>query len=146
MDVRHHARRDTGAPGYDADLDELLGTSDAVSLHVPLTEATRHLLDARRLGLLPAGRDPDQHRPRARSSTRRPSSRRCVAGRLGGAGLDVFDDEPNVSRRLLARAERRPHAAHRQRHVGARDSPMCEMAVDAVVEVLAGRAVPQRRR
>ena len=38
MEVRHHARQPTGADGYVADLDELLADSDAVSLHVPLTE------------------------------------------------------------------------------------------------------------
>lgn len=37
------------------DLDELLATSDVVSLHAPSTPATRHLLDARRLALLPDG-------------------------------------------------------------------------------------------
>ena len=49
------------AAGLVRDLDALLGSSDAVSLHVPLTDETRHLLDARRLGLLPEGAIVDQH-------------------------------------------------------------------------------------
>src|SRR4029077_7752246 len=52
MRVLHHARAATGEPGYVADLDELLREADVVTLHVPGGEATRHLIDARRLALL----------------------------------------------------------------------------------------------
>jgi glyoxylate reductase len=38
---------------YEPDLDAALGRADVVSLHAPLTPETRHLLDARRLALLP---------------------------------------------------------------------------------------------
>src|SRR4051794_28207518 len=48
MRVHHHARHDTGADGYVAMLDDLLVTADVVSLHVPLTPDTQHLIDARR--------------------------------------------------------------------------------------------------
>ena len=44
MEVLHHTRTTTGFPGYVAGLDELLEVADVVSLHVPLTEATRHLI------------------------------------------------------------------------------------------------------
>lgn len=37
------------------DLDAMLAASDCVSLHVPLADGTRHLLDGRRLALLPQG-------------------------------------------------------------------------------------------
>jgi len=140
MTVRHHARHDTGAPGYVADLDELCAGSDAVSLHVPLTEATRHLLDARRLALLPQGAV-------VVNTARGPVLDEAalvdalVSGRLGGAGLDVFDDEPNVSRRLLEAPNvvLTPHVGSATRETR---TAMCAMAVDAVVEVLAGRPYP----
>lgn len=137
MTVQHHARRDTGEPGYVADLDELLAHSDAVSLHVPLSEATRHLLDRRRLGLLPRGsvvvntaRGPVLDEVALVEGLR--------SGHLGGAGLDVFDDEPHVSRRLLEAPNvvLTPHIGSATRETR---TAMCRMAVDAVVEVLAGR-------
>jgi glyoxylate reductase len=140
MEVRHHARRPTGAPGYVADLDDLLVQVDAVSLHVPLTPQTRGLLDARRLGLL---------RPGAVlvNTARGPVVDEAAlvaaleSGHLGGAGLDVFDDEPIVSARLRGAPNTvlTPHigsATHETR------TAMCAMAVAAVVELLAGRPWP----
>ena len=55
MRVHHHARHDTGADGYVESLDEMMTTADVVSLHVPLTPETRHLIDARRLSLMKPG-------------------------------------------------------------------------------------------
>lgn len=100
MHVRHCTRHDTRDPGWTADLDALLGWADIVSLHVPLTEETHHLLDARRLALL---------RPTAVvvNTARGPVvDTEALAGALergeiAGAGLDVYDDEPHVSPRLL---------------------------------------------
>lgn len=74
-------------------LDELLQTSDVVSLHVRLTDDSRHMIDARTLGLMKkdallinCGRgglvDTDA------------LVEALNHGRLGGAALDVFDQEP----------------------------------------------------
>ena len=52
MEVIHTARHDTGLHGYVPTLDELLQRSDIVSLHVPLTESTRHLIGAAELALM----------------------------------------------------------------------------------------------
>ena len=51
MDVRHH---DPYVPGS-VELDELLAWADAISLHTPLTEETRGMIDARRLALMRPG-------------------------------------------------------------------------------------------
>jgi glyoxylate reductase len=107
---------------------------------VPLTDETRHLLDARRLGLLRAGaivvntaRGPVLDEAALASA--------LVDGRIGGAGLDVFDDEPHVSRRLLEAPNTvlTPHVGSATTETRA---AMCAMAADAVVTVLAGRPYP----
>ena len=49
MEVIHTARHDTGVSGFVPTLDELLERSDIVSLHVPLSESTRHLIGAAEL-------------------------------------------------------------------------------------------------
>ena len=83
-----------------ADLDELVASADILSLHCPLTEATRHLMDARRIALMPPHA--------ALINTARGELVEMDAlvaaledGRLVGAGLDVYPDEPQVDPRLL---------------------------------------------
>jgi glyoxylate reductase len=95
MRVVHSSRR-SGIP-----LDELLGTADVVSLHVPLSDETRHLIDASALGLM---------KPTAFlvNTTRGPVVdeaaliRALEEGVIAGAALDVFEREPEVSEGLLA--------------------------------------------
>jgi D-3-phosphoglycerate dehydrogenase len=74
-------------------LDELLATSDVVSLHLPLTPETRGLIDDEAIAKMKPGailintsRGPLVHLDAVTSALRE--------GRLGGAGLDVFDTEP----------------------------------------------------
>jgi phosphoglycerate dehydrogenase-like enzyme len=52
MDVRFH---DPVVDGGEPDLEALLGWAEAISLHAPLTEDTRGMFDARRLGLMAPG-------------------------------------------------------------------------------------------
>jgi glyoxylate reductase len=81
------------------ELDELLAAADVVTLHLPLTDATSGLIDARRLALL--------HDGAALVNTSRGAIvdeealvRELESGRLR-AGLDVFVDEPRVPEALL---------------------------------------------
>ena len=81
-------------------LDELLTTSDVVSLHVPLNEETRHLIDAHALGRM---------RPTSFlvNTTRGPVVDENALvhalrdGVIAGAGLDVYEHEPSVHPGLL---------------------------------------------
>jgi phosphoglycerate dehydrogenase-like enzyme len=87
-----HYRRDAGAPGW-RPLDDLLVTADVVSVHLPLTAETTGLLDAGRVArmkpgaiLLNTGRGGIVDEAALADA--------LAAGRLAGAGLDVFATEP----------------------------------------------------
>jgi lactate dehydrogenase-like 2-hydroxyacid dehydrogenase len=120
-----------------AELDELLAESDVVTLHVPLTEQTRHLIDDTALARM---------KPTALlvNTARGPVVdtdalvRALQEGRLAGAALDVFEDEPHVDPRLpaLEQVVLTPHLG--SAGIATRDA-MCGLAVRNVAEVLAGR-------
>ena len=96
-------RRESVAASPDVhwcELDELFAQSDYVSLHVPLSPSTRHLVDARRLALM----KPTAH---LINTARGPVVDEAAlvdalrARRLAGAGLDVCEREPIVHEGLL---------------------------------------------
>jgi glyoxylate reductase len=140
MEVIHTTRHDTGLSGWVPTLNDLLGHSDIVSLHVPLTESTRHLIGAAELALM---------KPTAVlvNTARGPvvDEEALVgaleAGTLFAAGLDVFDGEPAVNPRLLTA----PHATLLP-HIGsatiATRTRMARLACQGVADVLAGRTPP----
>ncbi len=117
--------------------DEMLVSSDVISLHVPLTDATRHLIDRRTLARM------------KRSAFLINMSRGAVVSEtalawalqerlIAGAALDVYEDEPNVHSDLrgLDNVVLSPHVggATRETRVA-----MAGLAVDNVVAVLGGR-------
>jgi glyoxylate reductase len=130
-----HASRSGGLP-----LAEVLAEADVVSLHVPLTEATRHLIDAAAL---------ERMRPDALlvNTSRGPVVDEAAladaleAGRIAGAALDVFEREPEVEPRLLSlpNVVLTPHVASAT--VEAREA-MGMLCVDALRAVLLEGRVP----
>ena len=89
------------AATWQADLDEMLAGSDFVTIHTPHTDQTEHVIDARRLTLLkPEAYLINTSRGTAIDEVALIDA--LEAGRLAGAGLDVFEHEPAIDPRLLA--------------------------------------------
>jgi glyoxylate reductase len=81
-------------------LDQMLARMDIVTVHVPHTPATFHLLSARRLKLL----KPSAvivNTARGEIVDENAMTRMLLRGELAGAGLDVFEKEPAVNPKLL---------------------------------------------
>ena len=93
MEVTFHTR--SGGIG----LDELLASSDVVSLHVPLTEETRGLISRARLAVMQDGATL-VNTARGAVVDEEALVEELVSGRIS-AGLDVFADEPQVPDALL---------------------------------------------
>lgn len=119
------------------ELDELLATSEIVTLHVPLNEETRHLINKNTLSKMKRGsflvntaRGPvvDEH---ALVDSLRD-------GHLAGAALDVFDNEPNIHPELIGMGNviTTPHIASATHE--ARDA-MAKLAVGGILDVLSSK-------
>jgi glyoxylate reductase len=122
------------------ELRDLLATSDFVSLHVPLTSETRHLIDAGRLAQMKRGA--------ILVNTSRGAVVDTIAlvdalrsGRLGAAGLDVYEDEPHVPRGLreLPNTVLLPHLGSA---TGTTRDAMARLCVENVIAVIEGREPP----
>jgi glyoxylate reductase len=122
-------------------LDELLAEADIVSLHVPLTEETEGLIDARRLGLMRDGACL-VNTARGAIVDEEALVRELVGGRLR-AGLDVFAHEPSVPRELLdlPNVVLAPHIGSGTR---ATREAMTRVLVDNLLAVRDGREPPNR--
>jgi glyoxylate reductase len=144
MGLLYAGRRDS--PSLEAlgarrvDLDHLLSESDFVSLHVPLTDATTHLINARALSrmkptayLINTSRGPvvDEAALVAALKSRR----------IAGAGLDVYEREPAMAHGLAEcdTAVLLPHLGSATFQTRSR---MSRIAGENVVAVLEGRRPP----
>jgi glyoxylate reductase len=122
------------------DLDELLATADVVSIHTPLSDATRHLIDARRLALM---------KPTAYlvNTSRGPVVDEAALaaalrdGTIAGAGLDVFEHEPAIDPGLrgLENVVLIPHLGSATIETR---TAMGVLAAQNAVAVLAGKTPP----
>jgi (S)-sulfolactate dehydrogenase len=118
------------------ELDALLAESDAVTLHIPLTPETRGLIDARRLALLPPGAVL-VNTSRGGTVDEAALAAALREGRLGGAALDVFEQEPlkagsplvDVPRLILT-----PHIAGLTRESSVRVSTLIAEKVAAALQ------------
>ena len=127
---------------YHADPEAMLPVSDVLSLHFPATAETRHWLNADRIGRLPPGAIlVNTARGSVVDDTAVIAALR--AGRLAAAGLDVFENEPNLhpGYRDLPNSFLLPHLGSAT--VETRNA-MGFKALDNIDAVLAGQAPPNR--
>jgi glyoxylate reductase len=85
---------------YWESLDQMLGRTDIITVHSPHTPATYHLLSARRLKLL----QPHAiliNTARGEIIDETALADLLKAGKIAGAGLDVFEFEPKINPKLL---------------------------------------------
>ena len=96
--VREHVANELEATYWES-LDQMLARMDIVSINCPHTPATFHLISARRIKLM----KPDAYlvnTARGEVIDEAALIRALETGELAGAGLDVFENEPNVNPRL----------------------------------------------
>ena len=102
-EVLQTSTRDDGRPGW-RPLPQLLAESDVVSVHVPLTSSTHHLLDRAALGRMKPGAVLI-NTARGEVVDEAALTEALVTGRLAGAGLDVFAVEPVTADNPLLRLD-----------------------------------------
>jgi len=119
------------------DLETLLSEADFITLHVPLTEETRHMINKEALAKIKKGsflvntaRGPVVSEPDLVDALK--------AGQLSGAALDVFDNEPNISQELkdMPNVILTPHIASATWEARQK---MGELAVSAILGSLSGQ-------
>lgn len=82
------------------EIDDLVAEADILTLHCPLTDDTRGMIDARRLAMMKPGSS-IINTARGELIDQEALIKALYDGHLAGAGLDVYPDEPHVDERLL---------------------------------------------
>jgi glyoxylate reductase len=138
MTVAYTTRREANLQGATAlSFDHLLNTSDIVSVHVPLTNETRHLVDRRALARM-------KRTAYLVNTSRGPVVDEAALawaleqGLIAGAALDVYEHEPVVHPDLL-RLDNVLLLPHLGSGTTETRTAMAALAVDNVVAVLSGR-------
>lgn len=108
-------------------LDTLFASSDFITLHVPLTSETRHLVDQRRLSLM-RNNAYIVNTSRGAVIDEAALVRALDAGVIAGTGLDVFEGEPKITDVVTA-----PNTITTP-HIGGQTGDAQAEAVDAVGE------------
>jgi glyoxylate reductase len=128
------------AGAHRRELQALLAGSDFVSLHVPLTAETKHLIDAKALATMKRGAIlVNTSRGAVVDTTALINALR--SGHLGAAGLDVYENEPDVppGLRELPNTVLLPHVGSAT--AATRDA-MARLCAENVIAVIEGREPP----
>ena len=121
-------------------LDEVLTTSDFISLHVPLNDSTRHMIDAAKIAQMKDGAVVI-NTARGGIIDEQAAADAVKSGKLGGLGLDAFEQEPLIDSPLKG-LDNVIFTPHTGAHTAEAVSGMGNMAVDNVIAVLKGEDCP----
>jgi glyoxylate reductase len=138
MRIAYYDTVPRGVPGYESmTLDQLLSTSDVVTLHVPLLPETKHLINRTSLSrmkrsayLINTSRGPVVDEDALVWALRE--------GIIKGAGLDVYEDEPRVHPGLMA-LENVVLVPHLASATDGTRLAMADLAARNTINVLTGR-------
>jgi glyoxylate reductase len=125
---------------FKASVEEVLKEADVVSVHVPLLDSTKHLINAERFSMMKKG-------AYLINTSRGPviDEEALVEalkdGTIRGAGLDVFEDEPALAPGLaeLENVTITPHIASGSEETRGK---MSEIAAQNIIDFLAGKTPP----
>ncbi len=125
---------------FRANVEDVLKEADFVSVHVPLLDSTRHLINAERLAMM-------KHSAFLINTSRGPVVDEAALvealknGVIRGAGLDVFEHEPDLAAGLseLENVVLTPHLASATEETR---SKMAELAADNILAGLSGSTPP----
>ena len=126
------------------DVDALVAEADIISLHSPLTDATRNLIDARRLSLM----KPDAiivNTARGGLIDEPALAAALAEGRIAGAGLDSFAQEPPPADHPFWAESRLMMTPHVGGVTTAANARVGVEAAQGIIDHLAGRDLPPAR-
>ncbi len=126
--------------GKKTDLNYLLKNSDFVSLHLPLTEKTHHLITKKQFDIMKKTAILI-NTARGAILNEKDLVDALKSGKIAGAGLDVFEFEPNIEEELLKMKN-----VVLTPHIGSASvetrKKMAELTANAAVEIIKGK-IPQ---
>jgi D-3-phosphoglycerate dehydrogenase len=117
--------------------DELLKRSDIITIHIPLTEETRHLISERELSLIKKTAV-IINTSRGGIINERYLYKFLKEGKIYGAGLDVLEDEPPQNSPLIE-LDNVVITSHIGAHIQESIENMAFMAIDNLISVLKGK-------
>lgn len=136
-DVKQNEEVEKMGAVFRASLEDVIKEADVVSIHVPLLDSTKHLMNKERLSMM-------KKTAYLINTSRGPIIDEVALvdalknGVIAGAGLDVFENEPKMAEGLAEceNAVLTPHIASATTETR---SKMAEMAAQAILDVLAGK-------
>ena len=125
------------------DLPELLARSDYVSLHLPMTPQTRHMLNRDTLATLKRGAFVI-NTARGGLIDEPALLEALQSGQVGGAGLDVFENEPDLTDATVKQLLAHPHVIASAHAAGSSEEGLARtnaIAAHTVIDLLNGRSI-----